>query len=58
MNLGPVRQFAEEILQLQRQSEKDSTDLSILNRIAGKYLAMGNKDAAAKYIEKIVRKNK
>lgn len=55
MNLVPVRQFAEEILQLQQQSEKDSADLSILNQIAGKYFAMGNGAGASKYLERILR---
>jgi tetratricopeptide (TPR) repeat protein len=55
MNLGLVRHITEEILQLQRLSEKNSADLSILNQIAGKYIAMGNETGASKYIEKILR---
>lgn len=55
LNLLPVKAFAEEILQFQKQYSKDSTDVQILNKIADRYLKMGNKDGAAKYAEKVVK---
>jgi tetratricopeptide (TPR) repeat protein len=55
MNLAPVRQFAEEILQLQKISGKDTANLPVLNQIADKYFKMGNREGASKYIEKVLR---
>ena len=54
-NLAPVRQFTEEILQLQKEAGKDTADLPVLNQIAGKYVKMGNREGASKYIDKVLK---
>jgi tetratricopeptide (TPR) repeat protein len=54
-NLTPVRQFAGEILQLQKVSGKDTANLSVLNQIADKYFRIGNRESASKYIDKVLR---
>jgi tetratricopeptide (TPR) repeat protein len=54
-NLAPVRQIAAEILQLQKAFGKDTADLLVLNQIADKYFKMGNREGAAKYIEKVLK---
>ena len=55
LNFLPVRKFTGEIIGLQKEFEKDSTNLPILNLIASTYMSMGNKDGAAKYINKILK---
>ena len=57
MNLAPVRRLAQEILQLQKISDKDTTNLLVLNQIADRYLKMGNKDGASKYVARILGKD-
>jgi len=54
-NFLPVKKFAGEIIGLQKEFAKDSTNLPILNLIASTYMSMGNKDGAAKYIDKILK---
>ncbi|HXB32740.1 MAG TPA: hypothetical protein VNV35_04935 [Puia sp.] len=46
-----VREYSEEIIQLERTVAKDSA-VSILNEIADKYFRMGNKLGATKYLGK------
>ncbi len=55
LRLEPVRQFAGEIVQLQKISGKDTANLSVLNQIADKYFRMGNRESASKYIDKVLR---
>jgi tetratricopeptide (TPR) repeat protein len=57
MNLAPVRQFATQILQLQKVAGKDTVNLQVLNQIADKYFRMGNREGAVKYIEKVLRRD-
>ncbi|HVW61916.1 MAG TPA: hypothetical protein VHC48_17805, partial [Puia sp.] len=67
LNLAPVKQLTREIIQLQQALRTDSSALStdkhhnegpdpaILNSIAAKYLAMGNHEGAARYIDSVLR---
>jgi tetratricopeptide (TPR) repeat protein len=55
VNFLPVKKYAGEVIGLMREFEKDSTNLPVLNLIATMYLNMGNKDGAAKYINKILK---
>jgi tetratricopeptide (TPR) repeat protein len=50
-----VRQYAADIIQLERTAAKDTSGLSVLNEIAAKYFAMGNKEGAEKYVEKVLK---
>jgi tetratricopeptide (TPR) repeat protein len=50
-----LKQYSEQIITLERNYYKDSTNIPNLNEIAQKYIQMGNKDAAVKYIDKILR---
>ncbi len=52
--LTAVKEYAEEIIQLERAAAKDSSAVSILNEIADKYFRMGNKLGAAKYLGKVL----
>ena len=49
MNLQPVRAGALEIMQLENQLGKDSTQTDVLQKIARLYQQMGNQPAALKY---------
>ena len=55
VNFLPVKKYAGEVIGLKREFEKDSTNLPVLNLIATTYMNMGNKDGAAKYINKILK---
>src|SRR5258708_30239338 len=55
MKLAPVRQFATEILQLQKISGRDTANLPVLNQIADKYFRMGNREGESKYVEKVLK---
>ncbi len=55
VNFLPVKKFAVEIMGLQKEFKKDSTNLPILKLIANMYMGMGNKDGAAIYVNKILR---
>jgi tetratricopeptide (TPR) repeat protein len=55
VNFLPVKKYAGEVIGLKREFEKDSTNLPVLSLIATTYLNMGNKDGAAKYINKILK---
>ena len=50
MNLQPVRAGALEIMQLENQLGKDSTQMDVLQKIAQVYQQMGNQPAAMKYV--------
>jgi tetratricopeptide (TPR) repeat protein len=49
-----VKEYSEEIIQLERTIAKDS-GVPILNEIADKYFRMGNKLGATKYLGKVLR---
>jgi tetratricopeptide (TPR) repeat protein len=55
LNFLPVKKYAGEVIGLKQQFEKDSTNLPVLNLIAATYMNMGNKDGAAKYLNKILK---
>ncbi|HEX3768292.1 MAG TPA: hypothetical protein VHT72_07930, partial [Puia sp.] len=55
VNFLPVKKYAGEVIGLKKEFEKDSTNLPVLNLIATTYMNMGNKDGAAKYINKILK---
>ncbi len=52
LNLTPVKQLTQEIIQLQQTLR---TDPGILNSIAAKYLAMGNREGATRYIDSALK---
>jgi len=54
-NLAPVKQLAQEVIQLQQTSHKDDPDPAVLNSIAAKYLSMGNRDVATRYIDSVLK---
>jgi len=55
LNLLPVRKYTGEIIDLKKAMARDSSSLPILNLIATKYITMGNKEGASKYVEKILK---
>jgi len=55
VNFLPVKKYTGEVIGLKREFEKDSTNLPVLNLIATTYMNMGNKDGAAKYLNKILK---
>ena len=57
LDLPLVKTYTEEIIQLKNVYVKDTTDLSVLNKIASTYLKMGNKDGASKYVQKALKAN-
>jgi tetratricopeptide (TPR) repeat protein len=58
MNLAPVRYYTQQVIQLQQAYAKDSSDISLLERIAGAYAKMGNKEGASKYTEMATAKGR
>ncbi len=50
-----VKEYSEEIIQLERAVAKDSSRVSNLNEIADRYFRMGNKMGVTKYLGKILR---
>jgi tetratricopeptide (TPR) repeat protein len=60
LNLLALKSATEEVIQLKNANSNDSTNVSVLNRIAKAYLKMDNKDGASIYIKKALmldRKN-
>ena len=55
MNLMPVRQLTEEIIQLQRTTGTAPVGPAVLNPVVDRYIKMGNNDGAASYLEKVLR---
>ncbi|HZE86421.1 MAG TPA: hypothetical protein VE035_19005, partial [Puia sp.] len=55
MKLEPVKQFALEVIQLQKGLANDPSNLSIMNQIAGKYFQMGNKESGFLYLDKTLK---
>lgn len=54
--LQNIKGLATDIIRLQQQVlAKDSVNLPALNAVAARYLQMGNKEGAAKYVEKVLR---
>ena len=46
---------ANEVIQLKQTTERDSSNTQAVNQIAYTYYAMGNKDGAVKYAEKVLK---
>jgi lysophospholipase L1-like esterase/Tfp pilus assembly protein PilF len=57
-NLYPVKNFADQIIQLQNVYKKDTTDVPAILQIANVYLRMDNKDGASKYTKKALKLDK
>ena len=57
MKLAPIKYFAQEIIQLQKNYSNDSSNISILSQIAERYFKMGNQDGASKYINIVLKKD-
>ncbi|HEY8971067.1 MAG TPA: hypothetical protein VIM64_18315, partial [Puia sp.] len=55
MNLAPVKQYAQEIIQLQQAARKDGVTPALLNKIAAAYGAMGNKEGAMRYTDSVLK---
>ncbi len=55
MNLAPVRQLTEEIIQLQSNAGKTGLGPAMLNPVVDRYIKMGNNEGAASYLEKVLR---
>jgi tetratricopeptide (TPR) repeat protein len=55
LNFLPVRKYAGQIINLQKEIAKDSSNLSVLNVIAETYMTMGNREGAAIYVQKILK---
>ncbi|MGC1392450.1 MAG: hypothetical protein WA816_15550 [Bacteroidales bacterium] len=54
VNLLALKASAEEIIQIKNTNQNDSTNVSVLNKIARAYIKMDNKDGALIYIRKIL----
>ncbi len=52
--LPAIKRLIGEIIGLRKSSLKDSSNLTVLNEIAGKYAQMGNPRAATKYLDKVL----
>jgi tetratricopeptide (TPR) repeat protein len=53
--LQSIKQYSQQIIGLEKNYKKDTTNIPILYEIKQKYLQMGNKDAALIYNQKILR---
>ena len=54
-NLAPVKNNTEQIIQLQKQYLRDTTNVPVLLQIANSWAGMGNKDGAVKYAQKVLK---
>jgi len=54
-DLSPIKNNTEQIIQLQQQYLRDTTNVPVLSQIANSYSGMGNKEAAAKYAAKTLK---
>lgn len=57
LNLTPVRTLAQEVVALRSSFSTDSTNISVLNRIASAYYKMDNRDGALLYARKVLKLN-
>ncbi|HVU55311.1 MAG TPA: hypothetical protein VHD83_09660 [Puia sp.] len=53
--LAAVKQYTEQIIQLQQAAHKDGPTPAVLNNIAAKYRMMGNKEGADLYIDSVLK---
>jgi tetratricopeptide (TPR) repeat protein len=56
-NLAGVKAFTEQVIHLQKISESDTGNVTVLNQIADAYAKMGNKEGAEKYYAKVLKIN-
>ncbi|MGN7887609.1 hypothetical protein [Dyadobacter sp. 22481] len=56
-NLTPMRALVQEVVALRARLPADSSDVSVLNRIASTYYRMDNRDGALRYARKVLRLN-
>jgi tetratricopeptide (TPR) repeat protein len=54
-NLAPVKNNTEQIIQLEKQYLRDTTNAAVLLQIANSWGGMGNKDGAVKYAQKALK---
>jgi tetratricopeptide (TPR) repeat protein len=54
VDLGPIRQYTEEVIQLKDALQADSANVALLGHIAQAYVRMNNRVAAARYVKKIL----
>jgi tetratricopeptide (TPR) repeat protein len=54
-NLESIKNSTEQLIQLQEQYLKDTTNVPVLIQIANAYSGMGNRDGASKYAEKVLK---
>lgn len=57
LKLTPVRALVHEVVSLRSRLPADSSDISVLNRIASAYYRMDNRDGALLYARKVLRLN-
>lgn len=57
LDLGPVRRLTGEVVELKQKLSRDTANTMILDRIAGDYLRMGNRDGADLYVGKALQKD-
>jgi lysophospholipase L1-like esterase len=54
-NLSPIKNYTQQIIRLQKQYLKDTTNVAVLMQIANSYYEMGYGYGATKYVEKVLR---
>lgn len=54
-NLNPIKGYTMQIVQLQQQYVKDTTNVPVIVQIATDYFRMDNRDGASKYIGKVLK---
>jgi tetratricopeptide (TPR) repeat protein len=54
LNLAALKTSTEEVIQLKIANHNDSTNVSVLNKIARAYLKMDDKDGATIYVKKVL----
>lgn len=57
LNLTPLRALVQEVVSLQSRLPADSSDISVLNRVATAYYKMDNRDGALLYARKVLALN-
>ncbi|SEI37921.1 Tetratricopeptide repeat-containing protein [Dyadobacter sp. SG02] len=57
MNLTPVRALVQEVVSLRSRLPVDSSNISVLGRIASAYYRMDNRDGALRYARKVLALN-
>lgn len=58
LNLAPIRALVQEVISLRSKLPADSSNISVLNRVAAAYYKMDNRDGALLYARKVLALNK